>query len=253
MKLTFIFFAIILFASPLWITNVFAQEDDTPHTTTQDAQNVTEVVEIKVGPSPDVTTESMFPNSTHNNFYIGKRIPVLVGLNNIGSGVFNVTHVGSSLMYPQDHRYYIQNYTKGYYGETVSPSELRSFLYTFYPDPMLEPRQYGLVVSIYYTDAEGTNFTNVVFNNTINLVETDESIDAQALFLYVGILGVAGLVGFIVYKAARTTNKKKGPKRVEYGTQKSTVIDNEWLEGTSAFRSPKVKTVKTVKTVKKTN
>jgi len=175
---------------------------------------------------------------------IGKEIPVVVGLTNKGNSIFNVTSVFASLMYPQDHRYYIQNFTRTSFGEFVRPSEERSFVYKFLPDPMLEPREYGLVVNIFYTDLEGGNFTNVIFNSTIGLIESSEGIDAQSLFTYVGILGVAGLVGFIVYKAGRNLNKKKGSRKTEYGTQKVTTLDNEWLEGTNAMRSPKVRSPK---------
>jgi len=234
MKIAYFLFAFLLLASPFFI---IAQDSDSQETT--ESQNATEVVEVKLGPSADASTVYVFPNSTNNKFFVGKPISIVVGLNNIGSGTFNVTQVGASLMYPQDHRYYIQNYTKGYYGETVSPSEIRSFLYNFFPDPMLEPRIYGLVISVYYTDLEGGNFSHVVFNNTIELIETDESMDAQTLFLYVGILGIAGLVGFLVYKSARVSKQKKGPRRVEYGTQKAVVLDNDWLAGTSAAQSPK--------------
>jgi len=141
-------------------------------------------------------------------------------------------------MYPTDHRYYIQNFTRKAYGEIVRPSEERSFVYFFKPDPMQDPRDYGLVVSVYYSDLEGGNFSSVVFNSTVSLIESDEGIDGQTLFTYVGILGVAGLIGFVVYKAGRNLSKKKG-KKVEYGTQNPTVLDNEWLEGTSAAQGPR--------------
>jgi len=230
-----------LLASPLWIGRTFAQDTES---TTQETQNTTSVqpVEVKLGPSSDAHVTYVFPSSNNRAFFIGKPIPVVIGLSNLGNGVFNVSKIGASLMYPQDHRYFIQNFTKGSYGESVFPSEQRSFVYYFFPDPLLEPRDYGLVVTVYYTDSEGGNFTNVVYNNTIALIEADESIDAQTLFLYVGVLGVAGLVGFVVYNSARGASKRKGPKRVEYGTQ-ATVLDNEWLAGTSA-QSPRSKKVK---------
>jgi len=102
---------------------------------------------------------------------------------------------------------------------------------------MLEPREYGLVISVFYS-AEGENFTNVVFNSTFGIVDSDEPLDMSSLFTYIGLIGVAGLVGFLVYNSTRSVSKKQ--KRVEYGTQKQTVLDNEWLEGTAAAqRSPK--------------
>jgi len=239
MKISFILLICALLSSHIFAQNA---EETKQEAATTDAENKTEsaIVEVvKLEPSPDASTTFVFPDSADRKFLIGKFIPVVVALTNKGNGVFNVTQVGASFMYPQDHRYYIQNYTKITYGQSVLPSEQRSFLYRFSPDAMLEPREYGLVVSVYYTDSDGGNFTSVVYNSTIALVEGNESIDLQGLFLYIGILGVAGLVGFMVYNAARSS-KKKGPRRVEYGTQKSaSVIDDEWLQGTSAVQSPK--------------
>jgi len=192
----------------------------------------------KLGPSPDASTSYVFPTAiSSRKFLIAKDIPVVLGFRNKGNSIFNVTRIFASLMYPTDHRYYIQNFTRQPYGEFVRPSEERSFLYKFSPDLLLEPRDYGLVVSVFYSDLEGGNFTNVVFNSTIGLMESTEGVDSQSLFTYVGLLGVAGLVGFVVYKAGRNISKKKG-RKVEYGTQNVTVIDNEWLEGTAAV-SPK--------------
>jgi len=220
--------------------HVHAQDDAKPNVNAT-AENKTEeliiIEEPVIGPSPDVSTYFVFPSSSVKSFTVGSGIPVVVGFQNHGNTLFNVTTIFASLMYPQDWRYYIQNYTKEYYGEVVASSELRSFLYTFYPDPMLDPRDFGLTVKVFYTDPEGGNFTSVVYNNSITLTEAGGSFDAQTLFTYVGIVGVAGLVGFGIYKVARGFSKKR-PRKVEYGTQ-STVVDNEWLEGTAAMRSSK--------------
>jgi len=129
--------------------------------------------------------------------------------------------------------------TKEEYGTSVSPSEQRAFDYTFLPDAGLEPREYGLVISVFYSDTDGANFTNVVFNSTVGIVDSDQPMDFTTLFTYIGLVGVAGLVGFIVYNSTRSVSKKS--RKVEYGTTgKATEIDNEWLEGTAAHaRSPK--------------
>jgi len=225
-----------------------AYADDAANTTAGNSttvENVT-VVDKPLVASPDIRASFVFPSSAQKKFIIGTGIPVLLGLTNAGEHNFNVSLIGASLKYPQDWRYFIQNYTRTYYGQIIPPGEHATFLYTFYPDPMLEPREFGLQANVYYSDAHGENYTSTFYNGTIFLVESNESIDAQTLFTYVGILGVAGLVGFVVYKSGRTISKKKS-RRVEYGTQQSDVLDNEWLEGTAAakspkaFRSPKIK------------
>jgi len=233
---------IVLIVSPIF--NVIANEESEPvkvdiEENNNANDNVTE--EIKILPSPDVITFYIFPNGTEKNeFELGRKIEFLIGFNNSGSSVFNITRIQGSFMYPQDHRYFIQNFTKQEIPIIVQSNEFRTLLYTFKPDPLLDPyREYGLVVSVFYTDNEGSNFTNVIFNTTITMIESSETFDFQLLFTYVGILGVVGLVGFVVYNSSRKTMKKV--KRTEFGTKKATIADTEWLEGTNAFVSNNAK------------
>lgn len=250
MKFGAFFLFMFLVASPILMNGVWGEEDaqsesgsGSQQETTQTNVNQTEVASNetkKLEPSPDVSTLFVFPSTTSKKVVIGKSNDFLFGFSNNGNGVFNVTSVFASLMYPMDHRYYIQNFTRQYYFETVQPSEQRSFFYSFTPDALLEARPYGVVVSVFYSDLEGANFTSVVFNTTLDLEETQEAIDSTALFTYVGALAIAGLVGFAVYKAGRNMTKKSTSKRVKYNANiPATVLDNEWLEGTAAMKSPK--------------
>lgn len=223
----------ILIFALLIVSGIFAQEEKTEGTTTQAETNAT-VVEVELGPSPDAAINYVFPESADKQFYIGKWAPVVIGFTNKGDTTFNVTRIQASLVHPFDSRFFLQNFTKQPYFETVASGEQRSFLYYFMPDPMFEPREFGLVVSIFYSTESG-NFTNVVYNGTAALIEEVQSMDASTFFTYVGIVGVAGLIGFVVYNFTRNMGKKKG-RRVETGTQQD-VIDNEWLEGTAAARA----------------
>jgi len=150
----------------------------------------------------------------------------------------NITSAIGALRYPQDWKYYIQNFTRKSYGISVAPGEFASFVYKFRPDPMLEPRDIGLSVSVFYTDSANQNFTSVLFNSTISLIETGSSIDAQSIFTYIGLIGVVGLALFVAFKSlGKSVGKKKSRAKIETGTQKTDVIDNEWLVGTSADQS----------------
>jgi len=216
---------------------VFSQEaaEANPEKDTQ----VKEEVEVILVASPHVSTAFVFPEFPNRAFILGKEVEVLVGFSNIGDSAVNVTSISASLRYPSDWRYFIQNYTQEVVSFVVNPKEQATFLYTFLPDPMLEARDFGLAAQVFYHDQEGNNFTSYFYNSTISLVESSESIDAQALFTYVGIVGVAGLLLFVIYKAVGDKKKGKRPARVETGTQ-STDLNEEWLEGTHAKpKSPK--------------
>jgi len=198
-----------------------------------------ETTEVILTAAEYINTAFIFPHSPEKDIIIGNTVEILLGIANSGESAINVTSIIASLRYPPDWRYIIQNFTKMAYSVIVKPGEQTSFLYSFKPDPLLEPRDFGLSAQVFYHDQEGTNFTSFFFNNTVPLVESSESIDAQSLFTYVGIVGIAGLILFIIYKAVGERRMKR-PAKLETGTQNKDVIDDEWLEGTHAKpKSPK--------------
>jgi len=174
----------------------------------------------------------------------GELIEVLLGLTNVGNKPVKVTNIGASLNHPQDFRYYIQNYTKFEYDVLVHPDEQVSLAYRFRPDSLLEPREFGLIVSVYYHDEVGGNFTTAFFNGTITIVDPDNGFDFQQAFIYLGLVAIVALGGFFAYqtlgKKAGFGRKRKTPAPyVEVGTvnnkkSPTVILDNEWLEGTHA-------------------
>jgi hypothetical protein len=233
------FFLLILLANTVIFARAQEEEEDS-----KDVQK-TASPEVTLTASPFVSTALVFPNAAATKeFVIGGPIKAVLGFTNAGEKDLNVTTVTASLRHPSDWRYYVQNFTKVIYNRVVPAGQQASLLYMFMPDPLLEPRDFGLTLNVFYHDAEGGNFTSNFFNSTVVLKESTESIDAQTLFSYVGLIGVAGLVGFIVYKAVKSFGKKGHRRsRVETGTTKNVEVDNEWLEGTHAVvgspRSPK--------------
>jgi len=210
---------------------------------TADTTNTT--AEKELGPSPDVITTYVFPESPEGKQFVpGNQIRLVVALKNNGDTPINVTALRASLMYPLDFRYYIQNYTKQPVYGSVNPGEQHSFLYVFAPDAMLEPREFGLTAQVWY-NSEVDNYTAVFYNNTIQFIEDNTPFDVQTLFTYVGVLGGLGLFAFIVLRSVGAFGSKKprrNAQKIEMGTQANTQIDSEWLEGTFAnvgSKSPK--------------
>jgi len=219
-----------------------AQDDATKETQNADLKNTTVVdTTPKLGPSPDAHTTYVFPTAINSRqFEAGKSIPVAIGFSNKGASNFNVTRVFGSLMHPQDHRYYIQNFTRQANSVVVKPGEQHTFVYSFTPDSFLESRDIGFSGQFFYSDLEGNNYTSYWYNSTISLIEVQEPLDFQTLFTYVGLAGVAGLVLFIIYKSVSDKKARKPARRVETGTVQATVIDEDWLEGTHAnMKAPK--------------
>jgi len=230
------FFFLFLIASIQFVCAQDQAESETP-----DAKKAAEKVapvEVILTASPHVTTSYVFPESAEEDFTIGDSVEVVFGLSNNGESPINVTQIAGSLRYPADWRYFIQNFTKQYLSAIVRPGEQASFVYKFLPDPLLEPRDFGFSGQVFYHDFDGGNFTSYFFNGTIGLIESSESVDAQTLFTYIGIVGVAGLVLFIIYKSVSDSKRtKRSAPKLETGTQKSESIDEEWLQGTHAVTS----------------
>lgn len=229
----FFSFVLILFLS----FGVFIQGNEE---STSDEVLEQEPVKMLVS-SPNFKTNVVFPASPINEkaFKSGDIIDIVLGVTNTGKKTFNITSILASLRYPPDWRLFVQNFTHREYGLIVEPSEQISLVYSFRPDPMLEPRDFGLTAEVFYTDKDD-NYTTVFFNETITLVETIEPFDAQALFTYVGILGIAGLIGFFVYNAAVGKATKKSKKsKIETGTRTTSQDSDDWLQGT--FADPSLK------------
>jgi len=192
--------------------------------------------------APDVSTVVVFPEHSNGKIPPGQEVPIIIGFRNNGEKVYNITHVDASFNYPQDYSYFIQNFTEQYYHYMIGPSEEITVEYTIYPDPLLDMRDFGLVVSVFYHDGTsqqvGNNYTNVVFNKTIDIVEVDAGFDPQTLFAYIAVLAVLGLVGYVVYRNLASWSKRqkkgKGAGKANVEAKVEKVLDNDWLTGTVA-------------------
>ncbi len=81
-------------------------------------------------------------------------------------------------------------HTQGY-GQTVAPGEEISLEYKFQPDPRLEPRDFIVSLTAFYSDSKGQWYSSTFFNETVNIVEVKKLIDWELLFLI--LLFTAGL------------------------------------------------------------
>jgi len=183
----------------------------------------------------DVVTSYVFPDNAARQFTAGEPVEVLVGFRNKGSRQYNITFIDASFNFPQDFSYYIQNFSRWEYGMPVQATQEVTLSYMFRPDAMLEPRDFGLLVNVYYKDATGRNYTNVAFNGTVDLVEPVVGWDAQSFFAVLAVLALLGVGGFFAYRSLSTWAKKqKSSKKVEYGTKVRQEVEDDWLAGTAA-------------------
>ncbi|CAL1288927.1 unnamed protein product [Larinioides sclopetarius] len=196
--------------------------------------NEDETDDTVLKPSPDVDTTFLFtqPSGLEAQLPAGKDVHFLVGFSNRGSKDFIVESMDASFRYPLDFSFHIQNFSAIPYNRVVKPKQDISLYYAFYTSETYSSRPFGLVVNLFYRDVEGRQYLDAVYNDTITIVEIDESLDGETFFLY--ILLAAGLVLILVVAQQFLVNftKKKissGPK-IETGTQNHQFdVDYDWL------------------------
>jgi len=238
LKLLALFFSCLLFAASFGQNAVPESFSDAA----ADDSELLEEEEVVIS-SPDVETAAVFPDFPEKKITTGGIVELLLGFTNNGQKKFNVSGIDASLNYPIDFSVYIQNFTKAPYGIVVEPSEIVSFAYRFWPDQMLEPRDFGFLAHVYYADEDGVNYTTTFFNSTIILVEAESTFNLELFFVYVGIFGVIGLGCFLGYKAYSSfAGPSRRRRKIDSGTVRDTKLDNEWLEGTNVHINPGRKT-----------
>lgn len=147
-----------------------------------------------------VSTYCIFPNHQLRRFAAGEVAEALIGFENQNEDSLHVEYIRGSLTSPVDFTYYIQNFTGAMHNSTVASGEEVSLLYRFKADISIEPRQYGLILQVFYTSNDNETFLSTVFNSTIDITDPASSFDGKTIFAYLSIIGMLGLVGYAVFK-----------------------------------------------------
>ncbi|XP_032218470.1 translocon-associated protein subunit alpha [Nematostella vectensis] len=193
-------------------------------------------------PSPDADTVILFTKNTEQQFSAGLVSKCLVSFSNNGRNDFMVDMMEASLRYPQDYSYYIQNFTAFQYNTVVKPGHQASFEYAFRPHESFGGRPFGLSINLLYKDTDGKMYRDAVFNETVQLVESDEGMDGETFFLYLFIAAIALLLVMAAHyglTSIKAFKKSSSKAPIEMGTQQDGDIDYEWLpkETTTEFAS----------------
>jgi len=195
--------------------------------------------------SPDVIPSSLFSRYPDGRLPLGKVIEAMLGFKNIGQKSFNVTSIHGSFRYPGEVSIYVQNFTAWRGGALVRPGQHLTFLYYFYPDELLEPKDYIFISTIAYNDEENQNYTTTFYNGTIEMIEQPTTFDFQTVFSYFLILGVLSLIGYVIYLNLPKKVKSgfgAGRAAVETGTRNDAATSNwtsDALNKSGSGRTPK--------------
>lgn len=195
--------------------------------------------EAEVTTSPDANTFLLFTKPLHTpgvpfELPAGNPVEFLVGFLNNGMDDFVVESVEASFRYPMDFNYYIQNFSAIPYNREIKPGHEATVSYSFIPSDTFAGRPFGLNIALNYRDINGFQFTEAVFNETVQITEIDEGLDGETFFLYVFLAAIAVLllvVGqqFLVGSVGKRKRAQVSRKTIETGTTNSTDVDYEWL------------------------
>lgn len=168
-------------------------------------------------------------------FPIGKEVRFLVGFKNKGQKDFEVQNMDTSFRYALDFSYVLQNFTSNPYNRVVAPNQESTFGYSLYVSEQYAARAYGFTVNLLYSDKDGVQYRNTVFNETVTLVELDEGFNGESFFLCILLAGLVGLIGYglnklyLKYVNPITRRSTSKPKEQEKQTTSSSEVDYDWL------------------------
>ncbi|XP_014213348.1 translocon-associated protein subunit alpha [Copidosoma floridanum] len=175
----------------------------------------------------------------------GKPVEFLIGFINKGEIDYIVETVNTSFRYPMDFNFYIQNFSTIAYNKVVKPNHEATLAYSFVPSEVFAGRPFGLNVNLNYRDINGISYNEAVFNETVQIVELDEGLDGETVFLYIFLAacGVLILVGGqqLLSSFGRKTRSSTRKVTVEVGTSNPNNVDYDWIpkEHIRLNKSPK--------------
>ncbi|KAG7274097.1 hypothetical protein CRUP_028804 [Coryphaenoides rupestris] len=191
-------------------------EDDENTELTEEKEEEEEPLVGEVNASPNADTTILFVKG--EDFPANEIVKFLLGFTNKGSENFVVESLDASFRYPQDFQFYIQNFTALQLGLVVPPGRQASFEYSFIPAEPMGGRPFGLVINLNYKDSNGIMFQDAVFNQTVTVIEREDGLDGETIFMYVFLSGLGLLV----------IRRRPAPK-VEMGTSSHNDVDMSWI------------------------
>uniref|UniRef100_A0A3Q2Y9E2 Translocon-associated protein subunit alpha n=1 Tax=Hippocampus comes TaxID=109280 RepID=A0A3Q2Y9E2_HIPCM len=175
----------------------------------------------------DADTTIVF--TTGEEFPANEIVRFLVGFTNKGSQDFTVDSLEATFRYPQDFQFYVQNFTALPLSTVVHPGAQASFEYSFIPAQPMAGRPFGLVILLNYHDTEGIVFQTAIYNQTVTIIEKEEGLDGETVFMYIFLTGLVALMLFAMYQVLESRTKKRIPVKLEKGTGGMNDVDISWI------------------------
>ncbi|XP_056374462.1 translocon-associated protein subunit alpha isoform X3 [Hyla sarda] len=177
--------------------------------------------------SPNADTTILFVKG--EDFPANDIVKFLVGFTNKGTEDFVVESLDASFRYPQDYQFYIQNFTALTLNTVVPPQRQATFEYSFIPAEPMGGRPFGLVINLNYKDANANSFQDAVFNQTVTIIEKEDGLDGETIFMYLFLGGLGLLVVVGLHQLLESRKRKRPAQKVEMGTSNQNDVDMSWI------------------------
>ncbi|KFQ19427.1 Translocon-associated protein subunit alpha, partial [Merops nubicus] len=200
-------------------------EEDEPTDLTEEKEEEDLSGEPKASPSADTTI--LFVKG--EDFPANNIVKFLVGFTNKGTEDFIVESLDASFRYPQDYQFYIQNFTALPLNTVVPPQKQATFEYSFIPAEPMGGRPFGLVINLNYRDVNGNVFQDAVFNQTVTIIEKEDGLDGETIFMYMFLAGLGLLVIVGLHQLLESRKRKRPVQKVEMGTSNQNDVDMSWI------------------------
>uniref|UniRef100_A0A480PKZ1 Translocon-associated protein subunit alpha n=1 Tax=Sus scrofa TaxID=9823 RepID=A0A480PKZ1_PIG len=200
-------------------------EEDEPTDLAEDKEEEDVSGEPEASPSADTTI--LFVKG--EDFPANNIVKFLVGFTNKGTEDFIVESLDASFRYPQDYQFYIQNFTALPLNTVVPPQRQATFEYSFIPAEPMGGRPFGLVINLNYKDLNGNVFQDAVFNQTVTIIEREDGLDGETIFMYMFLAGLGLLLVVGLHQLLESRKRKRPIQKVETGTSSQNDVDMSWI------------------------
>ncbi|VDK87935.1 unnamed protein product [Dibothriocephalus latus] len=171
----------------------------------------------------------------------GKICKFVVSLENTATAPSSVQYslysLEAALHYPHYYGYHIQNFTTQKLQNTLEPGQQASLFYGFTPSIQLAGQHFDLAVILTYHDQSARPYFHSLFNATIALLEDDEGMDTEIVFLTILVLALTALIAFAlwswIFSKALKRSAKVEPTRNMNGT-----TENKYSTAAKKVESP---------------
>lgn len=240
--IAFIFTSLLVSNCIITLTAEDAAENEQANPSADDMDTVSTETPANLGPQPsdDADVTFMFTRPVVQKPYefpIGKDVHFLVGFKNKAQKDFQLTTMDASFKYELDFSYTLQNFSSYPYNKIVEPNQETTIGYTLFVSEQYAARPYGFTVNLLYSDKDGVQYMNTVFNETVKLIEIDEGLDSESFFLYILLAGFVALIGYglnsLYIKYVNPTRRSSIKPKAEQEKAKTTSeVDYDWLPST---------------------